>query len=1113
MADEDIDVRVHLQDELSRPAARVERSIDGVKTAAAEATPVVAALGHEVDDLGDEMSQTAAKTELATKAMHRNRNAAMEDAVANLRMKQAALDAAGGKTKLLGASVKLRSLLKFALIPTILDAVGAVATLGSAVTAMAMGGIGALSPLVGLLGAVPGSLAAALQGLGVAKLATSGISDAVKNAFSPASAEQAKKFAESMKLLDPAARSFVRSLAKFKAPMKEMRTSVQNALLPSLTRLMQTFRAYMPMVNQAMTATARVLARNVAGFSRYFREASTQEKVSKILATNAEVVGKFAGIARAGLGVLLDIMVAAAPMLTRMADDALKFMQNLEFKSGRGNGLTEWFDTAYEVFKKVLKITADISMALYNIGKIGVPLGTAMGDTWMDAAKKFRHFTESAKGIERIKQWFDEMKPVIYETGRLLGAIVMGLAGLAIDKTVIDTLRSLRTDTLPTILEMVKMVSGRFIPAMAKMVGSILNIMTSTMVLPSLLEVTANALDMLAKVVAGLPKPLQTVLSILVTIAGLVKVTAFFGIAKGISGVMTTLAAKAGVAGAAYTILATDAEIATGALLMNASAATRAQAALMTTATAAKATLAPAMARLSSVLKGSVVVAFLAMVYAVVEGNNALEEMHRRSQEVRNDFAKNPGDTTFRAMIDDMNELEARVKDYESHNVFTALFDTQSWSNAWNWMTSNFGEYKSAQEQQKEEWDKSREKVEKYAKAVNTLGKHFKTTGEDIQGILEELGLDPTTTSWKKLNTEVKKYIWINRDADDATKTIYNSLKTMSDETATATEKVDAFAAALDAIQPIAKNQKQALADSARGMKGIADYAIKAAGGLPKVGKELKITTKTSDAVLDLNDALGDQVRKIDAVAAATYKETGNVNKAVAAYQNQYDTLVKQVAKGYEETGMKTDAATAAAKSLIGQYMLTPDQVKTIFKQPGMKEALDNGATLEEILKNGIPPTVTAIIKVDTARATAAIDQLNSKMNALERRSGDYVPGRWTGGPVWPDQKFTVGERGPEMFVGESGVTKVVGAMGETTTTFSEPGYIVPNHLMPDAATTTMSSGGSSSGNYMPEALPPVTVGPVYVREEIDLERAVARGIAKAKKDARERTSTRAGGR
>lgn len=100
-----------------------------------------------------------------------------------------------------------------------------------------------------------------------------------------------------------------------------------------------------------------------------------------------------------------------------------------------------------------------------------------------------------------------------------------------------------------------------------------------------------------------------------------------------------------------------------------------------------------------------------------------------------------------------------------------------------------------------------------------------------------------------------------------------------------------------------------------------------------------------------------------------------------------------------------------------------------------------------------------------------------------------------TGGPVDTMKPWLVGEVGPELFVPTVGPMKVIGADGPEFGRFSQPGVVIPNHLVPEVVAAGVSGGSTQNVN--------VTVN--NPAAGIDVEQAVVRAMARAERIKRER--------
>ena len=130
-----------------------------------------------------------------------------------------------------------------------------------------------------------------------------------------------------------------------------------------------------------------------------------------------------------------------------------------------------------------------------------------------------------------------------------------------------------------------------------------------------------------------------------------------------------------------------------------------------------------------------------------------------------------------------------------------------------------------------------------------------------------------------------------------------------------------------------------------------------------------------------------------------------------------------------------------------------------------------------------------------------------------------YIPGRAMGGPVEARSTYMVGEIGPEMFVSSTGSTKMIGMNGPEIRSFPSSGYVIPNHALvkegmtPEqmqelsSAVAGRTAKPSLSGEYQPATQQAVVnIGTINARSDIDIVRAVKKGIAEAERNRKERS-------
>jgi hypothetical protein len=191
-------------------------------------------------------------------------------------------------------------------------------------------------------------------------------------------------------------------------------------------------------------------------------------------------------------------------------------------------------------------------------------------------------------------------------------------------------------------------------------------------------------------------------------------------------------------------------------------------------------------------------------------------------------------------------------------------------------------------------------------------------------------------------------------------------------------------------------------------------------------------------------------------------------------------------------------------------------------------------ASLTALSNMSATPSVT-VVGADSGLSTvrSLITAIGSLQDKTITITTEYVtigkPPKFAGGPVVPRQTYQVGELGPELYVSRGGRSEMIGVHGQETRTFPMPGKIIPNHELPSNVINNSSVGLSSSdmrefssamagrtatvtsrrrhnNEYMAPTNATINIGTVNAKSDIDIARAVKRGIADAERDRRERS-------
>jgi hypothetical protein len=364
---------------------------------------------------------------------------------------------------------------------------------------------------------------AVVQGLGVAKLAFGEIGKAIQGN------------AQALKRLTPEGKKFVHEWNKnFKPVFKSIQSDAQKALLPGLTKALETV-AHSPLLGvlrKNITATAGVLGKLAQQMAHTLAAPATAKDVGTILRGNTgflDSLGKGAinvvhGFVQIGVAMqpmikwfgqlaqeagnwfdkwaesarssgrltrffehsrqvltqlghivrdvgiaLLHIFHAAAPqgqsflnIIERAARSLRRWTESLRGK----NTLRDYFKGAADSAKGWGRILRDTGIALFNIFKGGSKLGRSMNTDLQRAAATFRRWTESASGQNKIRKFFDDAKPAIYETARLIGAVVKAFASLGAHQGAAPLIRQIRVQLVPALQKLIDATTRQFAPVL-----------------------------------------------------------------------------------------------------------------------------------------------------------------------------------------------------------------------------------------------------------------------------------------------------------------------------------------------------------------------------------------------------------------------------------------------------------------------------------------------------------------------------------------------------------------------------------------------------------------------------------------------------------------------
>jgi hypothetical protein len=417
----------------------------------------------------------------------------------------------------------------------LITGLGLAAQAASAATAGAVALGSALAPLGGAMAAYPALGSAAAQALGVFKLATSNVFEAV-GGLNQKLDTNAKAFKE----LDPQAQKLARHLDQLKAPLRDLQRVAQRGLFPGLEEGIQAASRNLPVFSHIVADTSRAMgafaqrAGEMIGSRAWGRDFETQGRRNVLwMERGGNIALRFADSLRnvtLAAGPLVNWMTLGAERLARLVDQ--------QVASGRESGkLAHFFDETRIAISRVVRIGADLAVAFWNIGRAGKPLGDEILVNLVKAADQFRRWTDSARGQNAIKKWFEDARPAVFELGRLVRDAGIAFLRLGRGDQVAPLLHAVRVDLLPAFAKLTDQTTRSFGPPLIEAIKQVALLFTHMGGTSGPLTQTIILVGRIAGALNRLLDRFPALNSAMVTIAGIGGLAKVLGITSAIGGV------------------------------------------------------------------------------------------------------------------------------------------------------------------------------------------------------------------------------------------------------------------------------------------------------------------------------------------------------------------------------------------------------------------------------------------------------------------------------------------------------------------------------------------------------------------------------------------------
>lgn len=533
--DNDIEIIVTLRDEFSREAERVAQAERDIAEGARDASDAT----DDLTDSTDRNTEAQRRAERQQRANNQARDengrfivrvtSRTESETTSIRRNTRERDK-GTKSifKMVKGFFSLGKILNLMKITIIIDGIAKAMAGLSAFGGIGIAAIGGIAPLTGALLPLPALLGGAALGLATLKMGFSGIGEALK-AFDP---EDMTAFNEAIKDMGPNGQAVATTLGEIKEQLKPLKQAVQETLLDGFSDPINNLASeYLPLLDSALISTAEKLNGTIKIGMGFLELPSTIEQVNGILGNSSKMAELMGHTFNGALRGTIHMFDAVDEVAVNMMDDLSYGMNFLADAISRNrDAIGDFAQKGYNSVKYVVGVIWDLSRAFGTIASIGADiLFTGLGKSFHDMARDFLQFTQSAEGQNKIREYFESIKPILDALIRL-GAALAGMFGRVSQANMgsiapmIDSL----TRMVPLIENIMNSTSGAF-DAFISILENILRVVDSIGLLgPTLLILSSIApiIQVISDVIVGLPGPIQTLIGYLVTFGLLIRMSA-----------------------------------------------------------------------------------------------------------------------------------------------------------------------------------------------------------------------------------------------------------------------------------------------------------------------------------------------------------------------------------------------------------------------------------------------------------------------------------------------------------------------------------------------------------------------------------------------------------
>jgi hypothetical protein len=426
------------------------------------------------------------------------------------------------------------NIIKLVKFPAMIAGAGLAASAISAFTGSVVALGSALGPVLGMVGAAPGLLAALGQGVGVSIAAFSGLTDIMKlssevteaaglktKTNSKALAEarkvvagyeaaqdkgvqatrqqtaaykEAKKtiadyekateaatqaneeYNEALKKFHPSVRDLIPVLKDFGKHLADTKKIAQGGIFPGVTSALKDLHGLFPTFNGIVRETSGVLGELIAHGGKLVSSGPFASDIATVGKSNSVIIRDLGMAFWSVVDAMRNVMVVAAPTTEWVGKLGRSFAEYLAQASaaGRESGkMAAFFARARLITTQWGRVIRDLGAGLFNIFKGATPLGMSLLATLGRLSRQFRLWTETLRGRNQIAKYFRDIRPALTEAGRLIGALALAFGRIGARPELAGLITQLREQFVPALEGLINSADKAFTPALINLISEL----------------------------------------------------------------------------------------------------------------------------------------------------------------------------------------------------------------------------------------------------------------------------------------------------------------------------------------------------------------------------------------------------------------------------------------------------------------------------------------------------------------------------------------------------------------------------------------------------------------------------------------------------------------